>query len=401
MEQRELWQFVPVNEYAVPETGVDRVRKGLLSVLGSLAGGRARGKGSSPLDPEQSLLRLQDERLELALPKPDWKRAGESLHEWLRPWLESPAPDKPAVFFVAPPDSGREELLLRWASGRDVAVVEEPTDEQILGGDAGWLDSWPREGLWLLPRLERCFLRSTEGLDLVRELIRRLFSGKMGQAVVGCDSWAWSFLTHVGLGRPSFTVTAQAFDADRMRLLFARGIRGHGGTIPTFRQADNGAYLLRAVEDEDEAQPGEAMAYWRRLAECSRGNIGVAAAYWRRALRTVPERDFGEDGAETRRPGTDTIWVTSWDDLERSAVPAEAGETARFVLHALLLHGGLDSERLASVLPAHSSAIGQALGCLAEAQLVEARGGRWRVTPWGYPAVRTALCSDDYLSDSF
>ncbi|MBN2551274.1 MAG: hypothetical protein JXB06_00830 [Spirochaetales bacterium] len=401
MDETELWQFVRIDEYKVPETGVERVRKGLAGLLSGFPKGRKKSTSDSPLDPKQDLLCLSEKRLERAVPSPDWKDAAERLQEWLRSWLETAKPDIPALFFIAPPHSGREELLLRWASEHDVALAEQPTAERILGGDISWLDSWPKAEPWLLPRLERCFLRSTEGLDLVRSFLARVLSGRMGRGIVGCDSWAWSFLAHAGPARTCSTITTQAFDAQRLKLLFARCIDADGGSASAFRQADNGAHLLRTDQDQDETDPGGAETFWRRLAAHARGNIGIAAAWWRRALRTLPEGDLKEDRSDAQGPRQETVWVTPWEDLQRPVLPEEAGETERFVLHALLLHGGLEAQRLTAILPAERAAVIQALAGLAEAQLVEQRAEQWRVTAWGYPAVRGALTSDDYLCDSF
>lgn len=397
-EEQEFWQFVRIDEYKVPETSVDRVRKGFLTLLGNLIGGRSSATDESPLDPKQDLLSLSEEQLKCTVPKPDWNKAGEALQKRLRPWLEDPNPNKPVVFYVAPPHSGREELLHAWASMHDVAIVTEPTKDAVLSTDTAWFHAWPESDLWLLPRLEKCYLRSAEGLDLIRMFLARLLSGEMGRGIVGCDSWAWSFLQRVWLGRPSFTITAQAFDASKMRRLFAQGLGGHGDSKWAFRQADTGEDLLGQGEEEPATASEVTPTFWRKLAAHTRGNIGVAGAHWQRSLRTLPKKELeeGESGGAHR-----TIWVTPWEELERPTFPAEAGETARFALHALLLHGGLDLTHLAHLLRTDKTDATEAIIFLAEHDFVEEKDGEWQVTAWGYPAVRSALASDDFLRDVF
>ncbi len=398
-EQDHLWEFVSVDQYRPPSElmDVDRVKKGLRAFLRGFF--KRNGEESSPLDPEEDLFALSGDRLERAVPKIDWSLAAGRLDERLRPWLDAAQPAKPVVFYVAPPYGGRRELLGAWAHECDAAVIREPTEDQILSADSRWFRSWPKRGHWLLPRLEKCFLRQAEGLDLVRELFAQVLSGSMGQGVIGCDGWAWQFLQHVWLGRPSFTISAQARDGEHMKELFSASIGNGEDSAPTFRQADNGAYIL--TDGDDDPKHRHAEVFWRRLAARSRGNAGVAAAYWRRLLRTLPDGDVEDQESDAQRLRRETVWVTPWEELDHPFVPREAGETARFVLHALLLHGGLRAERLAAALPSERAAITEALLFLREAELVAEEDGEWRVTAFGYPAVRDSLLASDYLCDPF
>lgn len=403
MEERSaeqcLWEFVSVDQYRPPSEfmDVDRVKKGVRAFLREFF--KRSTTESSPLDPEEDLFALSGDRLERAVPNVDWSLAAARLDERLRPWLDATQPAKPVVFYVAPPYGGRRELLAAWAQEYDASVVPEPTEDQILSADSRWFRSWPKRGHWLLPRLEKCFLRQAEGLDLVRELFAQVLSGTMGQGVIGCDGWAWQFLQHVWLGRPSFTISAQARDGERMKELFSASIGNGVDSVPTFRQADNGTYLLPGGNDEPKQR--ETGIFWRRLAARSRGNAGVAAAYWRRLLRTLPDGEVEDQESDAQRLRRETVWVTPWEELDHPLVPGEAGETAHFVLHALLVHGGLRAERLAATLPSERAAITEALLFLAEAELVAEKDGEWRVTAFGYPAVRDSLLANDYLCDPF
>ncbi|MFN2360840.1 MAG: hypothetical protein ABR522_07160 [Marinobacter sp.] len=68
----------------------------------------------------------------------------------------------------------------------------------MLTGDSAWLETLPKGStqLWVLPALERCFLRHTNGLDLLRGLMERAFSGEWGPGIIGCDSQALGLLAH-------------------------------------------------------------------------------------------------------------------------------------------------------------------------------------------------------------
>jgi hypothetical protein len=394
-----VWEFEPSREYTVPTGTINvvRVRSSFLGFLRRLAQGEQ--KKDSPLDPTDDLLSLSGERLTKAVPAPDWMQAALLFEQRLRPWLETEAPSKPVVFYVGPPYSGREEILRHWAHANKVSVLKDPTPKAILGGGSKWLRDWPKKSPWLLPQLERCFLRHASGLDLVRELLSRMMSGEMGRGIVGCDSWAWAYLQHVLPGRSSFTLSARAFDAQRLQQFFGENIFKQNGPGTSFRQADNGAYLFPERRDGNDVDVAD--GFWRALAARSRGNLGVARAYWQRALRTLPEKELEEQEAALRQAKQTTIWVTPWEDMPQPAMPRDAGENELFVLQSLLLHGGLREDRIAMTLPSGRASITEALHFLEEAELAGRTGDRWYVTAYGYPAVRAALQTNDYLCDAF
>jgi len=402
----DIWDFIPVDEYTVPgdSMSVGTVHKGFRAWIRRLSGKDQRSE--SPLDPDEDLHSPSGPLRTAALPRPDWSPAAATLDERLRPWLHAEKPAKPVVSYVAPPYSGGKDILTAWAAARDIPSVRIPEVHEIIGDREEWFRQWPRDTPWVLPHLEKCFIRRADGLDLVRDLLSRLLAGEFGQGVVGCDGWGWRFLQHVWLGRPSYTITARALDGDAMRLLFGQSLAvgshetGQGpGPFLTFRQSDDGTYLF---------PPGDAAgrsvvspAFWRHLAAYSRGNAGVASACWERALRTVPEDDLDGDVSPSQQERNPTVWVTPWGDLEVPVLPGDTGELSLFVLHALLIHNGLDADTLAEILPTDRTGVIETLLFLREAEVVHDHDGEWRVAPAGYPAVRKALDANDYMCDPF
>lgn len=352
----------------------------------------------SPLDAEEDLLGLKDPELSRVAPEPDWYAAADALHDRLEPWLEAEQPAKPVVFYVAPPYGGREEIIQAWASKYEVNAIEPPQRSATARESSRWLDTWPKRSPWLLPKLERCFVRRADGLYFVRELLARVLSGDMGRGVIGCDSWAWAFLQHVWPARPSFTITAQAFDHRKLKALFSLSL-SNAEEKRHVRRADNGAYILPPPEGTKDAEISE--IFLHELAAFCRGNVGVAQAYWRKALRTLPEDRVEKSGEATGTIGDKTVWVSPWEKMERPVLPQEAGEHALFVLHALLIHNGLSIDLLSEILPPDRAALTEALLFLAEAGLVERIEGLWRVTAAGYPNVRSILQTNDYIIDMF
>lgn len=65
-----------------------------------------------------------------------------------------------------------------------------PSADQILHQDISYLEQFTKsDSQFIIPDLEKFFLRHTQGIDLVRRLFDDLFTEKMGRCVIGCDSW--------------------------------------------------------------------------------------------------------------------------------------------------------------------------------------------------------------------
>lgn len=96
-----------------------------------------------------------------------------------------------------------------------------------------------------------------------------------------------------------------------------------------------------------------------------------------------------------------TIWVTPWVEVPRPTLSSEADHHTAFVIHALLLHGGLPAPMLRHLLPTPAGRITEILDGLRVAGLAAVDEGRWRVTAIGYPPVREFLRGNGYLTDAF
>ena len=130
----------------------------------------------------------------------------------------------------------------------------------------------------------------------------------------------------------------------------------------------------------------------------------MALAIWQHALRARPE-----ESAEAEEQATDEAvryrecWVVHMDQLSLPTMLQTYDRAIGFILHALLLHDGLDEERLVMVSDVRGAPLQLALSRLARADIIE-RGDasrHWRVTPLGYPTVRRHLLSWGYPVDEF
>ena len=87
------------------------------------------------------------------------------------------------------------KLLNAWTKEGGARVLEPPPVQALLDGSAGL---WPQlqnpgNDIFVIPSLERCFLRHFRGLGLVRQLVETAWA-KPCRLVIGCDAWSWKYL---------------------------------------------------------------------------------------------------------------------------------------------------------------------------------------------------------------
>jgi len=396
-----FWTFVPIDEYRVPS----------LPASGAIANAWASFKrllrrvDQSTLKPardEAKLRALPEVRLEHLAPPVDPAEPADALDAALYRWLEDDAPATPVRFVIAQPHA-HPNLLRFWAARHGATVIEPPSPRQILEGDLDWLEAWPVDGgprgLWVLPDLAHCYLRHAEGLALVRTLLARAEGGELGRGIIGCDSWAWAYLSHLWPVPHPEALTAQAFGGPRLTRLLTHQIQRRRHRRVRFRHAMTGRDILSVPSTDSEEHPEI-----QRLAAHCRGNPGTALTYWRRSLRTEPHQDANlppeDDAVGGEIFDEEDVWVSA--RLDEPVLPNEADEDVALVLHALLLHDGLPGELLPDLLPLTHDGCLAILLRLRRARLVEVRDdGCWRVTALGYAGVRTLLAGRDYLTDPF
>ncbi len=386
-----LWRFVPWKEYEAPAyPATDTAQGWWLKLLRRLHDDE--DDANALTERLRSAEALSAAELDRIAPPPEAGGEAAALAEALRPWLDASSADEPIRFVVGPPHSLLAPTLEAWASTASWRVIPPPTPAEIMAGDERWLDAIERHGPdWVLPCLERSFLRHAQGLDLVRRFIDDAYAGRFGRGLIGCNSWGWAFLRHVWRGRLPRALSLQALDAAALDRLLGSACAAAGGPGIRFANAYDGCPVLHPADDDDK----EPDAFLQCLAARSRGIAGVAHAIWRHSLRNRPasEGDAEEDA--------DTFWVTPWNRLELPALPSEARHEHAFVLHALLLHNGVDAEVLAELLPMSDMHQSEILHLLEDAHLVEQRDDHWQVSALGYPAVRSFLDGGDFLVDDF
>ncbi|MFZ7125772.1 MAG: hypothetical protein ACOWWM_06405 [Desulfobacterales bacterium] len=394
------WQIVALDDYNLPAAPTaDAATRGAAHLWRIIRGGRPASE--SPEKSDEELKTFPDAQLDRLAPPIDWQPAAEALRTRLEGWLGKQRQSARIRFFIGPPFGGRAEILRLLADQQGWPVVEPPSAERILARDEDWISTLSQlEQPWVLPDLERCYLRHAEGLGLVRSFFKRAFSDTLGVGLIGCDSWAWSFLRKVWPVPPCEILTLQAFDSQRLKPFFRELAVLSGLGCLRFRESHKGKDLLPTPGPEEEASAES--RFLTQLAAQSRGIPGVARMYWRSSLRAEPD-DKLEDPttsptgeANPRRP---SVWLNA--SLREPTLPADSGTEIAFVLHGLLLHSGLPEDLLERLLPLPNESVTSALLRLKAAGLVDRHEREWRVSALGYPVVRQFLKSNGYLVDSF
>ncbi len=126
-------------------------------------------------------------------------------------------------------------------------------------------------------------------------------------------------------------------------------------------------------------------------------------AIWRNSL-LVSEGE-AQVGDEAERAAAEdrglTIWVKDWEQIGLPEIPENIDRAGLFLLHTLLLHGGLNAEMLCETLSLTHAESERTIVRLQSAGLIKFEEDVWRVTLSGYPAVRSQLQNEDYLVDAF
>ena len=394
-----FWSFVPVGEYEVPGLPASSAIADAWDSFRRLLR-KVEESSLQPARDEAKLRALPEVQLEHLAPPIDPSEPADALDAALYDWLNSDSPERTVRFVVNQPHA-HPNLMRFWAVRHGAALIEPPSPEQILAGDLDWLDQWPVDGgahrFWVLPQLAHCYLRDTDGLKLVRALLARAEAGELGRGIIGCDSWAWAYLTHLWPVPHPRALTAQAFDGQRLTRLLTHQIKRRPHRRVRFRNAATGRDILAVPSDDNEIHPEIV-----RLASHCRGNPGTALTYWRRSLRTEPDEELVETAGEPLSGEAfdeEDVWVAA--GIDEPMLPGEADEDIALVLHALLLHDGLRPALLPRLLPLTHDGCLAILLRLQRARLVACRNDRCCVTATGYSSVRSLLAGRDYLTDGF
>ncbi len=370
--------FIPIGQYQIPAMPTQQAFQRWLERLRHLV----YPQEASPFVADDALHATSAALLDRIVAPPPIAYLHDELNLTLKDWLREASPDCWVKLIVLPP--GDEiDCLSGWAKARGLSIIDAPDREAITADavpDLTGLDI--RGGALVIPNLERWFLRREGGLAAITVLLDRI-DGLRQHCVVGCNSWAWRYLSRA-VGADHILPDGLSFvpyDAGRLRCWLGSLARAQTGPMPEFRLADSGTVLLGPDMTD---QQGSQTDWFSRLAAKSLGIPWVAWHLWRRSLR----------GREPAAGNHDALWVVEPDDR---VLPGGPDQSALLILHALLIHGPLRLDTLYSVLPGMTEP--HALALLRRAGFIESSDGLLRCRAAAYPAIRKSLAAAGFPMD--
>ncbi|PHQ27567.1 hypothetical protein CLH62_04965 [Marinobacter guineae] len=397
--------LIPFDQWKAPETSVRRsLKDAFRHALAQIRAGVAPEAGA--FESLDSLPELSRSKLQTLAPQPDYPKLAGALLRSLEDARSDGNAYQNVTFLVAAPFSGIRSALGFFPELEPAKIgVHGPWSvivppENLLVDDQGAREWWGRQDLstpWVIPELADFWLRHLSGLALIRELLRRVAAGGLGPGVIGCSSWCWQFWSAYFQDVHFAPLTPEPLDAAGIGAWFEFHASQAGQRTVIVRMTDDGHYVLPMAE-QGEGKKRKHSRYLRDLASAARGNPGVALAIWQRSLRARPEEeaqseDPGQGVAESTK--VTRFWVVPFDQLGLPIVPQTQGDNIGLVLHALLLHDGLNASSLALVTGIPEGELSFILARLARSELIEqqAAGEGWMVTALGYPSIRRHLDS--------
>jgi hypothetical protein len=382
-----IWRFIPFKDYSPPSQPAPARLRSTLSDWFA----RFLPTNSNEQEDEQKELDLPDPKfLSQIAPTLDRQDIFAALNAALADFAQSNA--KRAV--IIPPRSELTSALVDWADTHGYFVVPAPSIEKIMASDLSVIEEpFSRGQPLLIPDLEHWFVRDCNGLSLIRALVEKLLNSEV-RCLVGCASWSWNFLRHVAPMDLLQPLTLAPLDAEKLNRWLSNS--AHIDSIPVaFKQADNGCPIFKTSDHDTDIERSNYLEY---LAAYAQGTPGLALAYWSHSLRVAPTSGKKTEDAVSEISSR-TLWVKPWNDFEWPKIPTPGSKADTFVLHAILLHGGLAPELIPRVtgLPMHD--VSQSVGELTNAGLLDAHDGRLQITPLGYPCVYRQLTSEGFLPD--
>lgn len=415
------WRIVALDEHVCPTDSQPAAMRRRWRALTRLL--RSEDPDEAHARAETELRSLPNVRLEHFAPPLDWSAAAAALSRYLHDEAaQSPNALHAGVrLLVCPPHCAHEQILAHWAARHGARMLSLPDEADLLADAPRWLESLPpppandRDARpWVLPRLERCFLRHAQGLSLLRSFLAAAFSGRLGQGLIGCDSWAFAYVQRIWPLPAGVALALQGFDGGALAEQFIRPFCS-GAHAVEFRSARSGKPLLPDPDSDDEDHDAAIAPELRQLAAHVRGNPGLAWHYWRERLRSAPQARPAQDEEYGTAPsaadtasremtlGEDVVWLG--EDIAPPSLPAGSGDDHAFIFHALLIHRGLSAALLARLLPTPEPRLQSLLLRLEALGLVARDGGgeaaRWQVPPLAYLTVREFLRGRSYLTDAF
>lgn len=370
--------FIPLADYKAPAIPTTKLVQKYWHKIITLIDRR----GEQPYMPSDELIHADDKALRQFFEPPSYELLYDELDATLKNAFDH-RPPHPQFWLCLP--EGDPGILTGWAARHDYQVLTPPTRADLCSPTDSaklWQQPKPKRGVLVVPQLERWFLRDPRGVELLQQAMAK-FASHDGPVVASANGFALLFLQQLFTGHKVLAkaLTIRPFQGQRLyRWLFHTIYQGDTRRF-VIKDSVSGKDLFGATIDDPPPAPG---IINRLAADCR----GIPWQAWRILTSTLKTRKQVSDGKNTTE-----VYDTSAGLWRHAPAPrreyALRGGHARFILHALALHGALAQKHLAEVVPSD-------LGSLSDLCLegfVLCQNGEYRINPLCYTAVVQALKS--------
>ncbi|MDY6783384.1 MAG: hypothetical protein SW833_12720 [Cyanobacteriota bacterium] len=315
---------------------------------------------------EDSKARLQQATNVLPLPQAYGESLTEAIASPIARWVEDE--DAPNTLAVLGAPIEPLELILPSLVASPAFVScpkilqfpSAPTTEPAVRVEQFIAELGRERQLVIIPSLSRCFLRCIGGLDGIEALQNAAFHDRAHFWLVGCNIWAWQYLSKTHQLQADFEQTLQ---------------------LPLLLGEDLQRWLTpAAAEVALDLEVEGIKARFKELAELSLGLSCAARTLWIEALGE------GDAGVVFERP-------------KRPKLPElEMGD--RYLLYSLVLHEKLGFSQLAASLGEEENSVRATLQRLQQLGAIEFRQGLFSLHPSHYPKLLADLGQNNFLVDN-
>lgn len=394
---KKIWEYVPFEKFSLPSLPATSSAADLWSSFRRIISMENKEEEIFP-DREKDLYALPSRLEKFVLPQIEFEQRAAALDSALDFWLETPDNNNSVVFVVGQPYSNNGEFIKMWGETHNAEVIEPPDYDEILSGSEALPGNFPEPGkIWVLPNLEKFFLRHANGLKKVRKFLEIASTGQLGKGVVGCQSFAWSYLQMIFRISQKNVFTLQSFDGAKFAKLLGKSVQSTNYTRFKFLNMLNGKKITGISSEDEPPDP-----FFSDLAAFCRGNIVLEVNMWKEKLRLENDNPELEEKAkseksEEKSTNETVVWLDP--ELSEFVLPSQLDDDLVIILHTLMLHHGLPEYILYKILPFSESRCRGGLSYLLSTGIVKNSEGKCFVAETAVIGVRRMLFGRDYLVD--
>ncbi len=237
---------------------------------------------------QDDLDNVAQEKIDQIVTLPAYGSLMEELDNTVHDWANNDDAADQFKLIILP--SGDNDLVARWAKQKKFKILNAPDKKYLMSDFEHFeINLQDNDGLLVIPRLEKWFLRHRNGLATIRYLFKYLQENDI-KCLIGCNSWAWQFLQK-SLNLQFFLPEGLMFEPytqDRLETWFKSMVEDTKIDNISFKSTKKGDDIFEK-DDEDNLKHD----YLKELSAQSLGIPWVAWHLWRKSLRTKNDDFYG------------------------------------------------------------------------------------------------------------